>query len=233
MSGYASRPLVLASAGIGMVGASFGMARYGFGLLAPDIKATFRLDNSAVGLLAAASYIAYLVTSVSAGALAVRLGPRAIVAAGGVFAVVGMVVAGVAATPVVLFAGLLVAGASAGLVFPPFSDVVAGCLGGEHGSRTLAAISSGTGWGVALAAPVALLAGDGWQTAWLAFALIAAVATVWPSRSSPRATRCRARARSCASARAGSCARAHLLSSPGPSWWAWRAPSTGPSRSST
>lgn len=179
MTAYASRPLVLASAGIGMVGASFGMARYGVGLLAPDIRRSFHLDNGSLGLLAAASYIAYLATSVSAGALAVRLGPRSVVAAGGLCAVVGMVIAAAAATPAALFAGLLVAGASAGLVFPPFSDVVAGCLAGERRARVLAAISSGTGWGVALAAPIAVLAGDSWRSAWLAFALIAAAATMW------------------------------------------------------
>ena len=115
----ATRPVAIASAGIGVVGVSFGMARYGFGLLAPDIRATFGLGSGALGLLAAASYVAYLATSVTAGVLTERLGPRAIVASGGLCAVIGMVVAGVAQSPPVLFAGLLVAGASAGLVFPP------------------------------------------------------------------------------------------------------------------
>jgi hypothetical protein len=36
--------------------------------------------------------------------------------------------------------------------------------------RTLAAISCGTGWGVAIAAPVAIAAGDGWRSAFLGFA---------------------------------------------------------------
>jgi predicted MFS family arabinose efflux permease len=174
-----TRPLLLASAGIGVVGASFGMARYGFGLLAPDIRASFQLTNGAIGLLAAASYIAYLVTSIAAGMLSARLGARTVVATGGVCAVSGMAIAGTAATPGLLFAGLLVAGASAGLVFPPFSDVVSRSLAPERRARVLAAISSGTGWGVALAAPTALLAGESWRTAWLLFAVAAAVATGW------------------------------------------------------
>jgi predicted MFS family arabinose efflux permease len=175
----AARPLTLASAGIGVVGASFGMARYGFGLLAPDIRASFHLNNGTIGLLSAASYVAYLITSIAAGALAARTGPRTVVAAGGLCAVAGMLVAGIAANPVVLFAGLLVAGVSAGLVFPPFSDVVSGFLAPASRARVLAAISSGTGWGVALAAPMALLAGQSWRTAWLLFALVAALATAW------------------------------------------------------
>jgi predicted MFS family arabinose efflux permease len=84
----------------------------------------------------------------------------------------------------------LVAGASAGLVFPPFSDVVAGCLPIDLRGRVLSAISSGTGWGVALAAPVALVAGADWRAAWFLFALIAALATGWalvvlPRREAP------------------------------------------------
>ncbi len=174
-----ARPLALAGAGIGVVGVTFGMARYGFGLLAPDIRAGFSLSSGTLGLLAAASYVAYLVTSVTAGLLTARLGPRTIVAAGGACAVVGMVAAGLAPSPAVLFAGLLVAGASAGLVFPPFSDVVARSLPVEKRPRVLAAISSGTGWGVAVAAPVAIAVGTSWRTAWLLFAAMAGAATVW------------------------------------------------------
>ena len=175
----ASQPLALASAGIGVIAVSFGMARYGFGLLAPDIRADFGLSSGALGLLAAASYIAYLAATVTAGVLSAHLGARVIVGAGGACAVAGMTVAGLAQSPIALFSGLLVAGASAGLVFPPFSDLVAGRFSARPGGRILSAISSGTGWGVALAAPVAMLAGSNWHLAWLLFALIATAATTW------------------------------------------------------
>lgn len=184
-----SRPLVLASAGIAVVGASYGMARYGFGLLAPEISATFHLGHRAIGLLAAASYVAYVATSITAGALTVRVGPRAVVGAGGVCAVAGMSIAGMAPSPAWLFVGLLVAGASAGFVFPPFSDVVTGSVAPHRRGRVLAAISSGTGWGVALAAPIALLAWGGWRTAWLLFAATAAIATAWALAVLPGRTR--------------------------------------------
>jgi predicted MFS family arabinose efflux permease len=182
----ASQPVALASAGIGMVAVTFGMARYGFGLLAPDIRADFGLRSGALGLLAAASYISYLVMSVTAGVLSARLGARAMVGAGGACAVAGMSLASAAGSPLVLFAALLVAGASAGLVFPPFSDVVAGRLPIDLRGRVMSAISSGTGWGVAVAAPLALAAGADWRAAWLLFALIAAAATSWALVVLPR-----------------------------------------------
>jgi predicted MFS family arabinose efflux permease len=175
----ASHPLALTSAGVGVIAMSFGMARYGFGLLAPDIRASFGLTSGALGLLAAASYIAYLAATVTAGVLSAHLGARAIVGAGGACAIAGMTLAGMAQSPTALFAGLLVAGASAGLIFPPFSDIVANRFPGSQSGRILSAISSGTGWGVAFAAPIALLAGADWRLAWLLFAMIAAAATAW------------------------------------------------------
>lgn len=167
-----------------MVGVSYGMARYGLGLLAPDIRATFRLSSGSLGLLSAASYIAYIAASVVAAAMVVRIGARAVVTAAGVLATVGMLIAAGAGSAGVLFTGLLVAGASAGLALPPFSDV-AGRLAASSRSRVLAAINAGTGWGIAVAAPIALLAGQGWRLAWLSFAMLAALATVWAAAVLP------------------------------------------------
>lgn len=189
----AARPLVLASAGVGVVGVTFGMARYGVGLLAPDIRATFSLSSAALGVLAASSYVAYLATTVAAGVLGDRLGARLVVGIGGACAVAGMVGAALAPTPGLLFAALLVAGASAGLAFPPFASVVAQVLRPAQRPPVVAAISAGTGWGVALAVPVALLAGSDWRAAWLAYAALAAAATAWalvvlPPAAAPRAS---------------------------------------------
>jgi predicted MFS family arabinose efflux permease len=178
------RPVVVASAGIGMVGVSYGMARYGLGLLAPDIRATFRLSSGSLGLLSAASYITYIAASIVAAAMVVRIGARLVVTGAGLLATVGMLIAASAGSAGVLFAGLLVAGASAGLAFPPFSDI-AGCLAPSSRNRVMAAINAGTGWGVALAAPVALLAGHGWRLAWLSFAILAALATIWAAAVLP------------------------------------------------
>jgi predicted MFS family arabinose efflux permease len=181
------RPIVIASAGIGMVGTSFGMARYGYGLLLPDIRATYGLSGGQLGLIGASSYVAYLAAS-AAAAVAAKLGARGLVAAGGACAAGGMLLAGLSRSPAVLVAGLLIAGASAGLVFPPFSDVTATDVDPRRQGRVLAAISSGTGWGVAIAAPVAIAAGTQWRTAWLVFAAVAVLATAWALVVLPRGT---------------------------------------------
>ena len=161
-----------------MVGVSFGMARYGYGLLLPDIRADYRLSSAALGLIAAGSYLAYLVASAASAALAVRLGPLRLVVLGGAIAFAGMLLIGLTRTPGGLALGILIGGASAGLVFPPFSDAVAELPDPARG-RSLSAITSGTGYGVAVAAPVAVLAGTAWRSAWLAFAVCAMLATAW------------------------------------------------------
>jgi predicted MFS family arabinose efflux permease len=175
----------LVSAGVGVVAVSYGLARYGYGLLLPDMRNAFGLSSAALGLIASTAYASYLLAVASAGALAARYGARRVVVAGGVFAVVGMVVIAVAPSGLVLATGVFVGGASGGLVFPPFADVVADLLERRTRSRAMATISSGTGWGVVVAVPIALLAGDEWRLAWLAFTALAVLATLWAARTAP------------------------------------------------
>jgi predicted MFS family arabinose efflux permease len=179
--------LRVASAGIGVVGASFGMARYGYGLLLPDIRASYGLTSGALGLIAAGSYLAYLAASAAVGPLTARLGARRLVMLGGCCATSGMLLAGLSGTPLVLALGVLVGGASSGLVFPPFSDAVEVLVAPARRARTLAAVSSGTGYGVAIAVPIALVAGSAWRSAWLAFAAISMLVTLWAARVLPSA----------------------------------------------
>ena len=47
--------LAVAVAGIGVGGTAYGMARYGYGLLLPDIRAGYGLTSGALGLIAAGS----------------------------------------------------------------------------------------------------------------------------------------------------------------------------------
>lgn len=169
--------LRLVAAGIAMVGTSFGLARYGYGLLLPEMRTSFDLSNAALGAIAAGSYAAYLAGTAFVGALSGRVASWAPVALGGALAVLGMLVVAVARSPVLLALGVLVAGASAALAYPPFSDAVARTVPAERQGRVLSFISSGTGWGVALAVPIALIAGSSWRAAWVAFAVVGVVST--------------------------------------------------------
>jgi predicted MFS family arabinose efflux permease len=176
----------LTLSGVACVGSAYGMARYGFGLLLPDMRAALRLSDAATGAMAAAGYAVYLVVSLNTGRLVARHGPRATVVAGGVCAVAGMLLAAVAPSSLALGVAVAVAGASAALAFPPFADAIAAEVPALKRAQALAWVSSGTGAGVAVAAPLAFLAAD-WRLTWVLFAGVAALTTLVAARVVPAA----------------------------------------------
>lgn len=176
--------LRLVCAGAAAVGTAYGLARYGYGLLLPEIRADLGLGTAVLGVIGTGSYASYLAATAAVSVLAPRAGSRAMVAAGLVLAAVGMVLIATAAGPLTLALGVAVAGASSGFVFPPFSDAVAARVREPRRARGLSIVSSGTGWGVIVAVAVTL-AGGGWRAAWLAFAAIAALVLVLALASVP------------------------------------------------
>jgi predicted MFS family arabinose efflux permease len=164
---------------------SFGMARYGYGLLLPDIRREYGLGASTLGAIGTAGYVAYLAAATATGALAGRAGPRRTAVGAGLLAALGMALAGLTRSSGGLLAGVLTGGAGAGLAFPPFSDAARELAPRVRG-RVLAAINCGTGYGVAVAAPIAIAAGSDWRATWLACAAVALAAAAWAARVLPR-----------------------------------------------
>src|SRR3954451_16943062 len=142
--------LMLAIAGSAAVATAFGMARYGYGLLLPDIQDDLVLTATTLGAVGTMAYIAYVGTTSVVSRIVARIGQRATVVAGGLLAVAGTAVIAVPPGPAVLAIGVATAGASAGLVQPPFADAV-DRLPATVRARALSTISCGTGWGVAVA----------------------------------------------------------------------------------
>ncbi len=182
-AGRSPGALRVATAGIGVVGVCFGMARYGYGLLLPDVRRDYGLSPALLGAVAMGSYVAYLAATALTGTIA-RAHARRTAVSAGLLAAAGMAIAGFSRSPAVFVGGVLIAGASAGMAFAPFADAARSVAPAARG-RVLAAISCGTGYGVALAAPIAILAGASWRSAWLAFACAALAATWWAARVLP------------------------------------------------
>jgi predicted MFS family arabinose efflux permease len=172
--------------GAAMIAVTFGLARYGYGLLLPDMQAGLHLDASTAGLIASGAYVSYLVANFAVVWLTTRFGPRCPIGLAAALAAGGMVVIALAGGALGLGVGVLVAGAAAGLAFPPYADVVATTVPPSGQAIAWSAISSGTGWGVALAGPVAVLFGARWRLAWLVFAAVAVVVGTLAVRAAPR-----------------------------------------------
>jgi predicted MFS family arabinose efflux permease len=171
--------------GTAMIALTFGLARYGYGLLLPEMRADLGMSASAAGLVSSATYVSYMVANVLVVQVVARWGSKVAVGGAAALATVGMATIAVADSVVVLAAGVLVAGSAAGLAFPPYADIVDQQVEPARRDLVWSTISSGTGWGVAIAGPIAIVAGDQWRLAWAGFVVIAVVTGVVATRLAP------------------------------------------------
>ncbi|WP_428674983.1 YbfB/YjiJ family MFS transporter [Roseibium sp.] len=176
----------LTAAGLAIVAVTYGLARYCFGLFLPEIRLEFGLSTETVGLIAGSSYVGYLAATFLGAWLSTAVEPRLPILLGGMAAAAGMMIIASAASPLGLAFGVFLAGTSPGLAYPPFSDVIVRHTEPVRQNSVYAWINSGTGFGVALAGPLALYAGADWRLAWLVFAWLAVIVTFWNMFTLPR-----------------------------------------------
>lgn len=171
--------LWLTGAGLSLIAVCYGLARFAYGLFVPAFRAEFALDAGTAGGIASGSYVSYCIAIIASTILTPRFGGRAIAAAGGIIATVGVLIVAVAPTAGVLAAGVLIAGSSTGVASPPLAHAVALTVQVPIRNRTQTVINAGTGVGVAIAGPIALLTHEHWRPAWVVFAIVCALVTVW------------------------------------------------------
>lgn len=179
--------------GTATIAVTFGLARYGYGLLLPDMRSDIGLSASAAGVVASCAYVSYLLANTAVVSVVTRWGPRVAVGCALLSAALGMGVIAGANSVFTLAAGVLIAGAAAGLAYPPYADIVSRDVDPQRRDVAWSTISSGTGWGVAVAGPIAIVAGDRWRVAWLAFVGIAVIVGIFSVFAAPARTERRTR----------------------------------------
>lgn len=185
--------VVLSVAGLCLIGACYGLARFAYGLFVPSFRESFALGPTTAGVIAAGGYVVYCVAILATSALTPRWGGRSMAGAAGGFATAGTLAVALAPNGAVLVVGVLLGGASTGLVSPALAHAVARSVDPSRQGRTQTVINAGTGVGVAIAGPVALLTHEHWRVAWLVFAALSAAATVWALLAIPEGGTDRAR----------------------------------------
>lgn len=166
-------------AGIAIVASTYGLARYAYGLFLPRIQDDMALSLETMGLIASTSYLGYLLATLIAMSISATFGPRFPIVLGGFMATAGMMLIATSSSASMLILGVFMAGTSPGLSYPPLSDAIIRVVTLPKRERAYAWINSGTSFGVILAGPIALWAGESWRTAWVIFALAALVSTLW------------------------------------------------------
>ena len=173
----------LVPAGMAVIGATYGLARYGYGLTLPEFRAAFGLSTAAAGGIASGSLVAYCVAAALAAHLVARGRARPALWLAGGCAALGSAVVATAWSWQALTVGVLVAGSGAGFATPALVEAVAATVPPQAEPRSQAVVNSGTGAGVVLGGLVVLAAPAAWRWAWAGFAVVALLSTWWADRS--------------------------------------------------
>lgn len=168
-----------------LIAVTYGLARFAYGLFVPELRTEFGLDGATAGAIAASSYVGYCVAIAAATLLTARWGPRPIAVTAGLAAVAGTALIAAAPTTAVLAAGVVVAGSSTGLASPPLADAVARWVTADRRNRVQTVVNAGTGLGVMVSGPIALLVNENWRVAWWVFAATAVAVTAWTAIAIP------------------------------------------------
>jgi predicted MFS family arabinose efflux permease len=175
----------LAAAGSALIAVCYGLARFAYGLFVPAFSAEFGLDAATAGAIASSSYAAYCLAIVVATLGTARWAPRTVAIAAGLTAAAGTGLIAVAPNAAVLAVGVVIGGASTGLASPPLAEAVTRRVHAERVDRVQTVINAGTGLGVAVSGPVALLLSGSWRLAWAVFCGLAVLVTIWTGIAVP------------------------------------------------
>lgn len=91
----------LAILGMGMlvVTGVLGLARFGYGMIIPEMKQNLGLTHEQTGLIASADTFGYFISALAAGLLAARLGPRVVITIGLLWTGLAMILTGMVNSP--------------------------------------------------------------------------------------------------------------------------------------
>ncbi|MFF0989092.1 MFS transporter [Kocuria nitroreducens] len=172
----AATGLGAAAAGMLLIAATYGMARFGVGLFAPALSAQ-RPDLAGVlGWAGAAQFTAYSLAAVAAARWVDRR-PRAGLLLAGATATLGCLGVAVASTPAVFVAAVFIGGLGGGFASPALVPVVDAVVAPHASATAQSVVNAGTAVGVIGAGTVASTAAAV-GPAWVFMALVCAVATV-------------------------------------------------------
>ncbi|WP_051442008.1 MFS transporter [Arthrobacter sp. H14] len=181
------RPAVLAASAMGLIAATYGLVRMGYGLFLPFFAETFAISATVSGLIFSGTSVVFCL---AAGIAYFQAGhrPRHVTIAAGATAAAGSVGIAVAGDVAVLGVSVVVAGAGAGFASPAMIKLIERNIRSTRQNSMNTVVNSGNGLGLAFAGMLALVLADSWRLAWalVAAATLAAMCSVLTSDSRTR-----------------------------------------------
>jgi predicted MFS family arabinose efflux permease len=169
----------LLAAAFALTAVSYGLARFAFGLLLPQIRTELSLDIGTTSWIGSSAFVAYCIGVCITFALNRTCPPRALAFAAGLASTVGMVIITLSTTGVILGLGVALAGLSTGLTSPPLATAVSLQFDDTHRPKVNAIINAGTAAGIVLSGLASLLAFGGWRELYILFSVISGAVAAW------------------------------------------------------
>ena len=172
--------------GVAMIAATYGLARFSFGLFLPGISNSLNMSQSVSGVVSSLFYLAYCFTIVLATVFTTREGPRRMILFAGLSAFIGLLLIGITPNVWVLILGVLLAGASTGLVSPPYGAAVSLWIEEANQGRANTWINSGTSFGIILSGVGAIFLSSNWRLTYVIYAILTLLILIWNYRILPK-----------------------------------------------
>ena len=173
------RGINLVAAAFALTALSYGLARFAYGLLLPQIRADLALDVTVAGWIGGSAFMAYclgiLFTFLANGTFS----PRTIAVLAGLAATCGMALVAFSSSGWTLGLGIALAGLSTGLTSPPLASAVARQFSHDDRPKANGMINAGTAIGIVFSGMAALLAAGAWRELYILFASIGAGVSAW------------------------------------------------------
>lgn len=169
----------LVAAGFALTALSYGLGRFAYGLLLPEIRQDLALSATAAGWIGGSAFAAYCVGIIFALTGGEWLGERWVAFLAGATTTTGLVLVAVASSSLGLDIAIILAGLSTGLTSPPLAAAVARCIPPQGRQTANGAMNAGTAAGIIGSGLAAMLFAAEWRALYVAFALVGLLVTLW------------------------------------------------------
>lgn len=180
------------AAAFALTALAYGLARFAYGLLLPDIREDLSLSATGAGWIGGSAFAAYCFGIILAFVAGARLGERHTAVLASLMATCGLALAAVASSGWCLGLAIALGGLGTGLTSPPLAAAVERCLDNAARPKANGAINAGTAAGIVFSGIAVMVFAGGWRALYIVFAVIGAMVTVWLWFATPAVARERA-----------------------------------------
>ncbi len=167
--------LRLTLSGFMLIAVTYGLARFAWGMMMPQVAQQISFSPRASGMLAACSYLAYCLATPGATLLLARWGVRSTAMLAALTAMLGLLLLAAASSTWLIAGGLFIAGLGAGLASPALASAVSRQIDASRQTAANTLINAGTGAGIIASVPIFMLMPGGWRAACCCFAALALI----------------------------------------------------------